>query len=434
MGKYFLNTILKKYGRIVSILLIFSGYLLFFTLHSNCYRSTSKANFSVRQVYPEPAQGTSNGISCDVENGESFSAGQIQSINWTLSGFLNYQYLLNDNGTIQDFGTIHANESYIINQAITPTNGWHVFSIMIRNQTQVLSETCVEIEIIANVPFWLQTEFWFILVVGIASVSTVINIVLWRRAKNSGTLQRDPNFLVKRMKHETRDLSTNMLPTLGTDIIPTRNGGEEKGFTFVSTTRVEKAWWFDTKILQFIQTKLIRRELWEQNRESGLDQALSEYLNNNISPLPAIGVPQFAVIHGMREREHLLWIRVGDTSLLALLLDGRVTNTYLTGIIRVCEELGAMQKITKEISPEIFFDIIEAHLKISRSFSHIEAAEETIRVLKASNVPGLLEDPKILEDARGLTPSECAWILQKAKELQDTAPSDSVLDEVEHLS
>ncbi len=425
---------LKKNVKIVCILLIFSGYLLFFTLHSDCYLNARKVNCSLGKVNPESAQTIPLVISCDVKNGENYSADQILSINWTISGYINYQYLLKENGAIQDFGTIYANQSYIINQLITPTNGWHVFSIVIRNQTQVLAETSIVIEIITNVPLWLQSEFWFIIVAGIASVSTVTNIVLWRRTKNSGTLQRDPNFLVKRMKHETRNLSSNISSPLGTDIIPTRNGMEEKWFTFISTTRVEKAWWFDTKTLLFIQTKLIRRELWEQNRESGLDQALFEYLNNCISPLSAIGVPQFAVIHSMREREHLLWIRIGDASLLALLLDGRVTNTYLTGIIGVCEELGALQKSNKEISSKFFFDALEAHLKISRSFSHIEAGEETIRVLKASKVPGLLEDPKILEDARGLTPSECAWILQKAKELQDTAPSDSVLDEVEHLS
>lgn len=389
--------------------------------------------FFVEQPKPKPAQVISVEISCDVLNGANFSAENLQSINWTVSGYLNYQYLLKDNGIVQDFGRIVSNESCPVRQLITPTSGWHAYSIHVRNQTHIIAETYVVIEIIVTVSIWSQLGFWFTLVGGVAIVSVIANLVLWRRVKKAGVQQRNPNFFADDRIEVTRDISSNKLQALSSEVIPTQGRGEERWYTFISTTRVEKAWLYDTTIQQFIQNKLIRREVWEENRETRLDEALYRYLCNNISILPLIGIPQFTMIHGMRERERLLWIRIDDIHVLALLLSGRITHTYLTWVVQMSEEFDVIRKSMKKISPEIFFDTLDACLKISRSFSYLESAEATNHILRTSNIPGLFDEQEVCQDARGLTPSECAWVLRKAKELKDIAPSDSVFDEVEYL-
>ncbi len=429
-----MNTRRSNQSRIFLSFLFFSSVLLLLLVQCTYRQCNVGSRFITVQGQPSPAQVTPPSISCDVANGASFPGEGLKSINWTISGFIYYQYLLKDNGIVTDFGTIASNDSEIVRQLITPINGWHAFSIHIRNQTHILSETYVVFEIIVDTPLWLEPGFWLTIIASIASVSVVSNVVLWRKMKRAEPSGRNAAFFPDDQKPMAQRNPINISSFLTADVIPTKNQIEERWFTFISTTRVAKVWLFNSSLLQFILTKLIRRELWEENRESTLDQALNKYLSDSNSALPRIGVPNFAVIRGMREREHLLWIRFGETIILALLLRGRITHTYLKWVIRVCEELGVMRQAKKEISPEHFLETLEVHLKISRSFSHIEAAEETNRILRASDVPGLFDDSKIHEDARGLTPSECVWVLHKSRELQDIAPSDSILDEVEDLS
>ena len=79
-------------------------------------------------------------ISCDVQNGTTYSRDLIVGVNWTVSGFMYCQYVSMENGSVDDFGEIMDNSSYVIDQRIPLDDGWHVLSFSILNQTEVVQK------------------------------------------------------------------------------------------------------------------------------------------------------------------------------------------------------------------------------------------------------------------------------------------------------
>jgi hypothetical protein len=357
------------------------------------------------------------------------------NITWTISDYItsNPTYSVYHNGTLWG----KADQSWTAKVSFT-TNvddlelGDHNFTLVAQDGYGLSAQKMVLVTVTPG-PFIIPPLFWIILGAGIASVMVAGTIVFWRRRKATKVPQRAPNGFPEGTRPIARDVPPNESPRSDSDIIPTQESTEETWFTYVSTTRAVKVWLFDGTLKHFALSLLVRRELWEEDRETGLDQALVLHLSETMTTLPVPGIPHFALIRGMSEQEHLLLVRVKDASILALLLNGRITRTYLSWVLDVYAAFETMQRTRNEISPDFFFDTLETHLKISRSFSHIESGAETNRILKMGNVPGLAEDPEIYQDARGLTPSECAWIVKKVKTLREILPSDAILDEVEHL-
>lgn len=87
-------------------------------------------------------------ISCDVQNGTTYSRDLIVGVNWTVSGFMYCQYVSMENGSVDNFGEIMGNSSFVIDQRIPLDDGWHVLSIIILNQTEIVQEASIIVNIV----------------------------------------------------------------------------------------------------------------------------------------------------------------------------------------------------------------------------------------------------------------------------------------------
>jgi len=391
--------------------------------------------FQPTSVNPTPrlASAPNNAITVDVTNGDSFAGDTICCINWTVSGFAGLQYVLEDNDVVTGFGFISSNESYHISQYFNLTNGWHAFSIHVRNQTDVVQDSYVVVEIKVDTPIFQQNGFWISLAAGIASIAVVSELLMWRKMRRSSSSNRNSRSFQEGKGRSFANNSQFSAKFQGTDLLPTQSQNEEDEFYYLSTTRVEKYWIFDLEMQQIIASTLFREQLWEQKREEVIDQELFAFLIQNAASLSLIKTPTFVTIASLQDNERLLAVNFGNTHVLVFLLHGRITRSYFDAVADACHELAFNLDHGVHFDAIPIFDILETHLKLSRSLPYLKGGLESEQVLRNTLVPELVANEEIIQDAHILTPEECTWIVQRVSQIKTLTNSDSLLDEVEHV-
>ncbi len=363
-------------------------------------------------------------ISCDVEDGESFPANQIQSINWTVSGYKDLRYFLKENGKIQFFNLIPTNQSFVIHQFINTSQGWHALSIQILNQSKVVGESHIAIETTTPHPFYTEPGFWLVLVGAIAAIEATGYVILWR--KNIGTNR--PSRAI-----DMFGKSKSSKYWQDSDIIPTKNEKAELDLTFISSSRVIKLWIINLDTKKCPTANLYRLKVREQEREIILDSRILNYAIEKRFEILKYSDPFFASIPGLKGRERLLLAKISNTYALVLLLNGRVSKTYYNQVRVACEKISQDITMNPHIRAIEISDVIETQLHTYRSLPYIESESETLKVLKRSKSFNFVEDSEIQKEARALTPPEISWIITEVEGFCRKEPSDELLDEEEAL-
>ena len=294
----------------------------------------------------------------------------------------------------------------------------------------MVQESSIIVEIQVLPASGTNLGLWIALGAGIASVIAVSDVILWRRLHR----RKSPPDLFPITKGK---LAPTLSPGEGTidiqNLFPTRTEEEEVEDTYISTTQVEKVWVVDLISQQVLTSRLYREELFLDGREESLDLNISVYCSQNAFDLPLLQTPMFVHLSNLNDQERLLIANIGNGHLLVLLFSSRITRTFLRMVVAAGEKLTEIAKNAEKFEAGNLFEILEVHLKLSRSVPYMMSGQGNVQALKESIISDFAADADICRDAEQLTLFESTWVLQKASQLKDLIESDPILDEEEIL-
>ncbi len=378
------------------------------------------------------AQEDKGSISCDVINGESYNLGQIEFIQWNVTGYQNYLFLLNDNEVAIEFGTISSNVSYIIPQAIGTAQGWHAFSLQIYLDGILINVLKVIIEIVPPANFWGLTFPWIIASVAVTSAVTM-NVYAYR--KKGRSLDQHLGFEIKQIPTLREIIQKKFVSchSAQADLLDSADKIEVDDWDFISTTRVEKVWVCKLPFSEFLISHLLRPDLVRSTRNVAIDKELTSYLQDISGSLLQETVEGlFVNFTGLSDMERMLIVSDGSKMTLAFLLNAKITKNFFTKILSTLEELKSILEGAVGKEENLIPAILEKNLHISRSNTFIEPPPQTKRIFSDTDFKGENQEA-ILEDARGLSPHEYEQVLKRIENARITNVPDPLFDEVEDL-
>ncbi len=302
--------------------------------------------------------------------------------------------------------------------------GWLAFSLEIYNGGVVVNESAIMIQIISNTLFWDTYGVWVYAGAIVASVTSINAYYVWHTRSNPHKRTRASD--VNKLSESTAGSSQG---SRSLDVWLTRSAEDEQEKTYLSSTRIEKCWIFNSQKSAYLLEKVFHDDLLEKERVVALNNELRAFFKSEVVQNRIYLEAFFANIPSLLDSERLIISQLPSSTWLILLSSGRLSRTYLHAINLLCEYLQSLQNLENILLTDNFSPILDKYLNISRSFTYVEAPTVTQQIIENSKVLKEKTEIVISNDARGLTPSECEWILHAMEELSGTEEQERFFEE-----
>ncbi len=391
---------------------------------------SSQGDYSHHLFKPQLSQQENFSIISGLRNGDSFLEGEFVSINWSVTGYQNSIFRLKINGENREFGTIEGNNSYLIQQSVQDKTGWLAFSLEIYAGGLMTTDSAVVIHIIPQNEFWELYGVWVGASVVCVSI-TAINMVYGRHVRSKSqkqTRNSDLNKIPKSLMGSSPGIDS-------LDIWLTRSSEDEEEKTYLSSTRIEKCWIFNSEKMVILREMVFRDDLLEKERMVAINNDLRAHFKTKNVPNMICQGAFIANIPSLLASERLVILPLPSANWLILLSNGRLSKTYINVLNLLGDHISSLQDGgVKIINTGEFSGILERFLNISRSYTYIESPAITQRIITTSSM--LKESPEsdISNDARGLTPSDCEWVLKTMRELTSAEERERFFEEEVEVS
>ncbi|MHA1731958.1 MAG: hypothetical protein ACTSU5_08435 [Promethearchaeota archaeon] len=365
-----------------------------------------------------------------MENFQEFSERELESINWSITGYENTTYVLKNDDSVVLFGEITSN-STTISQPLFGGSGQHLFTIKIYANGSFAVQKSVVLIINSGASFWNTYGALVGRVVGVGS-GVAAGAGVWKRFSTR-----------KREKDKSREHESQFLGEARQVLDPflaTSDEEAEQEYTFISSTRVRALWLIARSDARIEYLQVFQEDFVDDTRRRTVEESLLEIVKK-LEP-SGVGPRQdaersclFIQFRGVREPEMCGVFLVGETHALFILFGDRITKTYSEYCERACSSLKSIIEEKRVFPGERCYAALDQNLGIRRSFNYVEPFEEKKPIFQkiATQWSWGPEHGEILDDVHNLTPNECEWILQRMTELGDREGGNSIFDEVEML-
>ena len=194
---------------------------------------------------------------------------------------------------------------------------------------------------------------------------------------------------------------------------------------------MEKLWVFNLKTQIFDFSQLFREQLLVQGRVDALDREVRQFFTKINFDFTQLQDLRFIKIPGMMEKEQMAVLCFSPGNCLILLFSDRVTLTYQWWIRETAAQIAEIFNENLKVDDRRVLEIFEDRLHVSRSLPHVQSTAETSEILQSARISDLAAEAEIIQDARGFTPEECQWFVDKMEQLRVTCEADPQLGENE---